>query len=454
VGVADPEGTRFGVDGRWAADALEAITDLAVVVSTDWRILHANPYALDLLALEADEVIGRPVSELVHPDDLQRAIEVIGRIRAGDQNIDTTPAFYRLRAGDGHWRRVELNAALVPGPDGDLLVVIGRYSGDHDLQDRLIELFTQDAPTDVLVGMVPEFGRWRQPAVDYAVFYLDDDGCPAATGSAALIQLGGLEDPTSPWAEAVATREERLAAISDLHPDFATRARRAGFTHTWAMPVEDPLHDSAAVVAFARRDGPAPEIFGYALEVMCKNLRAVLRWRDHVDGLRRAARRDPLTGIPNRAQFWALLESLRREPRPTKVGVLYIDLDGFKGVNDHLGHTVGDQVLTEAASRLAAALRPGDAVARIGGDEFAVVCHELATDDAAIAVAERVLRILGEPFVVDTETLGIGASIGIATADTADLDADELLERADRALYEAKRRGRGCWHLAADPTPG
>lgn len=454
MSTADSGGIPSGVDARWAVDALEAVTDVAAVIDTDWRILYVNPYTIDLLGFDPEDILGRAVSELVHPDDLHRAIEVIGRISEGDQHFDTTPAFYRLRTASGQWRRIELNAALVPRESGDLLVVLGRYSGDHDLQDRLIELFTQDAPTEVLVGMVPEFGWWRQPDIDYAVFYLDDDGSPAATGSEALVALGGLEDPTTPWAEAVVTGQARLAPIDELHPDYADRATRAGFTHIWAMPVDDPMHESSAVVAYARRDGEAPEVFRYALEVMAKNLRAVLRWRHHVDGLRRAALRDPLTGIANRAQFWALLENLRRAPRPTKVGVLYIDLDGFKEVNDRLGHAVGDQLLTEAAGRLTAALRPGDAVARIGGDEFAVVCQDLATDDAAIVVAERVLRILEKPFVTDDETLQIGASIGIATVEPAHLDADLLLEQADRALYEAKRQGKGRWHLATAPAAG
>ncbi|MEJ5254787.1 MAG: GGDEF domain-containing protein [Acidimicrobiales bacterium] len=440
-------------DGQVVVDAIETITDLVAVVDEAWRIRYLNPHSARLLGFNPDEIVGRAIFELVHPDDLHRALEVIGRISEGNHDFDVTPAFYRLRTADGRWRRIELNAALARRGHGDQLVVVGRYSGDHDLQDRLIELFTNDAPTEVLIGMVPEFGWWRQPDVDYAIFYLDDDGRPAASGSHTLVELGGLEDPSTPWAEAAASGQARLATIEELHPDYAGRAEQAGFTHTWAHPVEDPMHDSYAVVAYARRHGPPPDVFRYALEVMAKNLRAVLRWRHHVDGLRRAARRDPLTGIPNRAEFWALLEELKRSSPPAKVAVLYLDLDGFKEINDRFGHTVGDRLLTEAAARLTAALRPGDAVARIGGDEFAVVCRDLPTEDAAAALAERVLRILEEPFVIGRETLHVGASIGIATVEASRLDADVLLEQADRALYEAKRQGRGRWHHAGAATP-
>lgn len=137
------------------------------------------------------------------------------------------------------------------------------------------------------------------------------------------------------------------------------------------------------------------------------------------------------------------------EPR---VGVLYVDLDGFKAVNDAHGHRVGDLVLTEVARRISAVLRPGDVVARLGGDEFAVLCPNLGDDAAAAAIAQRVVVALDRPFVIDGVAVVIGASVGIATARPGDLGADGLIDAADRALYQVKGAGRGRWHLGSEPS--
>jgi diguanylate cyclase (GGDEF)-like protein len=164
------------------------------------------------------------------------------------------------------------------------------------------------------------------------------------------------------------------------------------------------------------------------------------------------ANTDPLTGLASRL---CLADQIHREINErdrTESTVMVIDLDGFKGVNDEHGHRVGDLVLEQVASRLTAVLRPRDVVARLGGDEFAVLCPELADDESAVHIAERVVVSLQRPFLVDDASITIGASVGIATAEPGDLGADELLDSADRALYQAKGQGRGRWYLGSAPA--
>ena len=132
------------------------------------------------------------------------------------------------------------------------------------------------------------------------------------------------------------------------------------------------------------------------------------------------------------------------------MGVLYVDLDGFKGVNDAHGHRVGDFVLAQVRRLLGCGLR-GLWWPELGGDEFAVLCPQLSDDAAAVAIAERVVAALEEPFLIDDVEVAIGASVGIATTAPGRLDADELLDAADRALYQAKGDGRGRWHLVSAP---
>jgi diguanylate cyclase (GGDEF)-like protein len=127
--------------------------------------------------------------------------------------------------------------------------------------------------------------------------------------------------------------------------------------------------------------------------------------------------------------------------------VLFLDLDHFKVVNDSLGHSLGDRLLVAIAERLAVALRPGDTVARFGGDEFVVLCEDLVTQHDAIAIAERVDEAVSGPFVIDDTEVFVGVSIGIALPDDTEADPETLIRDADAAMYRAKDRGRSRWEL-------
>jgi diguanylate cyclase (GGDEF)-like protein/PAS domain S-box-containing protein len=161
------------------------------------------------------------------------------------------------------------------------------------------------------------------------------------------------------------------------------------------------------------------------------------------------ARHDPLTGLPNRA---ALLDDLgramaRAERRESAVAVLFLDLDGFKVVNDSLGHAIGDQVLVAAANRVQETLRGGDVLARLGGDEFTVVLEDLNDLSEPIALAERLVVALRDPLELGGRRYVVTASIGIAVTMPGDRDARELLRQADLAMYRAKELGKARYEV-------
>ena len=153
------------------------------------------------------------------------------------------------------------------------------------------------------------------------------------------------------------------------------------------------------------------------------------------------AHHDTLTGLPNRASFYASVgrTTTRAAVAGELAAVMIVDLDRFKEVNDTLGHHSGDILLKQAAERLKDALRPGDALARLGGDEFAVLLPDLPHHDAAIAVAARIRDALERPFVLHGLTVHIDASTGIAVFPEHGADVDSLIQRADIAMYAAKR---------------
>jgi diguanylate cyclase (GGDEF)-like protein/PAS domain S-box-containing protein len=159
---------------------------------------------------------------------------------------------------------------------------------------------------------------------------------------------------------------------------------------------------------------------------------------------------DALTGLPNRAFFMDRLKHSLAEVKKGEgytFGVLFLDLDRFKLVNDSLGHQIGDQLLVAAARRLEACLRPGDIVARLGGDEFAVILDHVKHVSDATQAAERIRERLSTPFNLSGHEVFISASIGIALNQTASEEPDEILRNADTAMYRAKDQGRGCFEL-------
>lgn len=166
------------------------------------------------------------------------------------------------------------------------------------------------------------------------------------------------------------------------------------------------------------------------------------------------ARSDPLTGLSNRLNFReATTRAIARvERHPGMMGVLFLDLDGFKLVNDTLGHPAGDEVLRQVADRLRRVIRREDMVARLGGDEFAVLLTEIRDSGEAAATARRILEALDVPISVGDHEANVSSGVGIAVSADAIVDVDELVSRADIALYQAKRAGRGRWQVFEGPS--
>ncbi|MDH6116229.1 bifunctional diguanylate cyclase/phosphodiesterase [Kitasatospora sp. GAS204B] len=165
--------------------------------------------------------------------------------------------------------------------------------------------------------------------------------------------------------------------------------------------------------------------------------------------LRHQATHDPLTGLPNRSAFFERLEAIFEDPEPgARFGLCYVDLDGFKVVNDSLGHEMGDQLLAAVALRLEAALRPlGHLVARLGGDEFVVLLEDCRGEAEAVAAAKTVLAALAKPVPIDGHRLAVGASVGVLERPVAATTPMAAVRAADLTLYRAKAEGRGRWTL-------
>ena len=186
---------RNDVHEWWYHPALEQLTDFVVVMdAADGTILYVNRFVEELLGFGAGEGIGAPIADYVHPDDILRAAEVMGLMAGDDLGVPLTPAVYRIRTADGSWKPVELNATLHANDDGErVVVIVGRYSGDRDLQDQIVERLIAGASPSEVIDLVPrsksEFAmRHTAGKLDFAT---NDQG--HVTGF--TMHLGGVEYP-------------------------------------------------------------------------------------------------------------------------------------------------------------------------------------------------------------------------------------------------------------------
>ena len=244
--------------------------------------------------------------------------------------------------------------------------------------------------------------------------------------------------------------------ISDLRSDerfglFAPSALKAGLAAVFTFPLRQGEQRLGALDLYRDTPGPlsqdamviAQTLADVTSAYLC-NAQARSDLSDSSAQAMTNSLHDALTGLPNRVLLleridYALLCRLRSE---SHVAVLFIDLDGFKRVNDTCGHQVGDELLVAVGDRLARMLRPGDTLARLSGDEFVVVCHELDHERQVEGVASRVVVAIASPFSLGDTRVELSASVGIAFA--ADKDsAEKVLHKADVAMYQVKRRGGG-----------
>ncbi len=229
----------------WAAQAFDRLADFVTVIAPTGEIVYVNPFAGNLLGYTPAESVGRNIADFLHPDDLIRALQVVGLMVDRALDVPVTPAVYRLRRHDDTWCPVEINASMLPGPDGDdpgdgLVVIVGRYSGDRDLQDQIMEQLTSGRDPGEMISLIPEFGHWRHPNDHYAVLFTGDDGRARSAGSPLACKLAAIDVAGSPWQRAAESGSEVTATLADLPDAVRQPAQAAGLIECWVVAGRRP----------------------------------------------------------------------------------------------------------------------------------------------------------------------------------------------------------------------
>jgi diguanylate cyclase (GGDEF)-like protein/PAS domain S-box-containing protein len=408
---------------------------VTVLVDRDFTIVWASPSVADVLGWHPDDVTGRNAIELVHPDDLDRAVEALAELAESGELYDPikgegldpsrfTGTVVKLVHANGSSVMVDVRANSMLGvPEIDGVLVVLRDCEDRAATDRLLELVAADASLDAVVPALAETVEAH------------------LRGSKATVYLPGDRLPLPPpGAELSAMRVAAAVLRCMASSEFASIDLTEGdYRSVWLVPVAGP-HSSDPVAVLGvwhREEQPQLVWIVDAIHRLARITSIALASQHEAEAMRRAATLDPLTGLMNRRSLEVVLTGLAADPSRRPCAVAFFDLDRFKPINDALGHSTGDQVLITVAERLRRAVRPHDLVARWGGDEFVVLLRDVVDEDEARQVAARMCEALDAPIGVSGTEVVITASVGVAFAPAGEPLGD-LIHEADMQMYVAK----------------
>jgi diguanylate cyclase (GGDEF)-like protein/PAS domain S-box-containing protein len=427
------------------------------ILTRDLTLVRVNDTFCELLGRPMADLVGHRILEFTHPDDLVPSVAKQESIIKGDE----APIRKRYLRPDGSVVDVMLISAFVDPGDAEpyffsqLQDVTEQYRAERQ-KAAIAELGRRALEVDsrALMNEATRLIRDILEAHSCLAFRRLADGEMRLAASSSDNGSSPLTVPVDASQAGYTVLRNESVVSNDLVAEtrFAVPAIvfERGLQRALSVPVPERAGVRHVLLVHAPASGRA---FGVEdvrfVEAVANVLGGALDHAATEDELRRRALEDPLTGLGNRALLMSHLErELRHGARlGNRLSLLLIDLDRFKVVNDTLGHSAGDTLLRQVATRLSACVRDEDIVARPGGDEFVVVSTRTDSDQAIARIAQRLLDAFAEPFDVEGRELSCSASMGIAVAVSGDESVGELLRDADVAMYRAKEIGGGRFEV-------
>lgn len=426
---------RQGEEVARSEKRLRTITDnvpaLIGYIDAGERLRFCNIHYRTMFGFDTEAIVGQTLQEvfgeaMYHDMAPQVAIALTGKRASFERAvvIDGQPGFQQVEYVpdiDGHGKVLGFYALMTD--------VTARRAAERGLADSEHRLRTITDNLPVAITYVDDAERFR---FANATMHAWTGTTPEAVIGRSLREVvgDGLYAERQPYYRR-ALHGERVEFFKDAHPFHQQRYLQSTF------------------IPDIGEDGKVRGLF-----TLSNDITALKKTEEE---LRRLARFDFLTRLPNRAHLYELLPATieRSKRNGSATAVLFLDIDHFKQINDTLGHAKGDRVLQEFAARLQRAVRVTDTVARLAGDEFIVVLECLKCVEAAAQVAEKIIEQMARPWILNGDRLAVTTSIGIAYDAEHALDSNELISRADDALYAAKTGGRNTFRVSGGrrPTP-
>ena len=425
----------------------------------DWNIktgeMYTSPDRKKLLHYQDhdDEPGVSPLQGLIHPDDQEKVMQVLNDHLAG--KTDEYRIEYRIKDRQGNWKWFLDRGRVVERDEKNMPV---RMTGTHqDITRQKKQEGTLTAVEKQLNEAINHERNFLQTVIDGAadpVMAIDADYNILLMNKIAAAMLH--VDP-----EIISLSGEKCYQFFFGHDkpctssDFPCPVREVLKQKNSVTLIHTSYHGNNINNTYEIEASPLRDQSGHiygAIEVarnITDRLRIEQELRESKSKLYRLAHHDPLTGLPNRLLFEDRLDQaiLKAKRNKSRLGILFLDLDRFKTINDTLGHDVGDELLIAIAKRLQKQCRQSDTVARIGGDEFVFILDDLRGREGAEVVANKILSSLEKPVRAGRHNLEISTSIGIALYPDDSTDIDGVIKRADTALYQAKESGRNQYRL-------
>ena len=406
------EGYRLSVESAPIGLALLALDG-------SWR--YVNPALCRMLGGTPEDFIGKTYQDFTHPDDLAEDLALVADLIAGrTSSLQFEKRYVRL---DGEIVYAKLHAVLAAESEGSPRYFVSQI---EDLTEQKRQARAVEHANARFAALVENSSDVLSISDGAGLILYASPACTDAYGRKPEELVGSyFGDIIHPDDYGMVGEHMRRLKRGDT--------RQVTFTHRQDHPALGWRYFEATITNHL--DNPAVRGF-------VSNARDVTDRIETAERLAHQATHDPLTGLPNRARFLdELKRSLNSMDHRDRSAVLFIDLDWFKGINDTLGHSIGDEVLVTIADRMRSVLRPGDSLARLGGDEFVVLAMEFGGSESATTLAEQLRAAIVAPMRAGGQRVCIGCSIGIAFS-TAGHGPERLMQDADLAMYLAKELGR------------